>query len=352
MQADLYSCRNCGSSVQFNIPTGLWRCQHCQEEFSKDQLTPVQSSGGKTFDNDTTENPVPDSQFTEYHCSNCGANVLAEENTSATFCLYCKSPAILSSRFSNEFRPQYLLPFKITQAKAIELYNEWIKKRFFAPRAFKSSAEAQTIRGLYAPYWLFNCAAKGKVEGEGRKVRSFTRGDYHITETKHYFVQREGLADYEKIPADGSKQLDDDLVFGIEPYDYSDLQAFSLQYMSGVFAEKFDVDSAEAETKVRPKAESFFYDRLQQTIEGYSSFSPALKQAEISELKADYALLPLYILTNIWKNKKLTFLINGQTGKIYGQTPIDGWWRFIFFLLLSAGFWVLGILVGGVISAW
>jgi hypothetical protein len=36
-----------------------------------------------------------------------------------------------------------------------------------------------------------------------------------------------------------------------------------------------------------------------------------------------YALLPVWILNTTWKGQKYTFAMNGQTGKLVGDLPMD-----------------------------
>ena len=38
---------------------------------------------------------------------------------------------------------------------------------------------------------------------------------------------------------------------------------------------------------------------------------------------AKYALYPVWILNTDWKGKKYTFAMNGQTGKLVGDLPMD-----------------------------
>ena len=46
-----------------------------------------------------------------YHCKNCGAEIIADETTTSTFCLYCGSTAILKERIDSGRAPNYIIPF-------------------------------------------------------------------------------------------------------------------------------------------------------------------------------------------------------------------------------------------------
>ena len=48
--------------------------------------------------------------------------------------------------------------------------------------------------------------------------------------------------DYSKIPVDGSTRFDDDIMNSIEPFNYKELEEYNHAYLSGFFAEKYDVD--------------------------------------------------------------------------------------------------------------
>ena len=348
MAVKVYACKNCSASLTFNIEAQKWKCEYCASEFEKDEIQEksLRDDGVEKVEDLTVALPELD----EYSCTNCGAHLLSEGNAAATFCLYCKSPTIIKDRFSGDFHPRYVIPFKITQEKAKSMYFAWIKKRFFAPHSFKTATEVDNIRGMYAPYWLFDCKVSGYVEGEGRTSRTWTSGNYRITETQHYFVKRSGYADYTRIPVDGSEHLDDSLMEGIEPYDFSELKDFALEYMSGSLAEKYDVDQVAALPAMEPRAKGFLETSLNKSGRQYTSYTPRVSRCSVNDKKAAYAMLPIYILTNLHKGKAHTFILNGQTGKIYGETPTDQVKRLFFAFGIFALTWVVSVLLGGYIS--
>ena len=52
-----------------------------------------------------------------------------------------------------------------------------------------------------------------------------------------------GFIGFERVPVDGSTKMDDALMESIEPYDLKDAVEFSTAYLSGYFADRYDVDS-------------------------------------------------------------------------------------------------------------
>ena len=336
-------CKSCDAPITYNIEIGKWKCEYCLHEYEKDEFpdAPVEAAS----------EPQPSPELSEYHCSECGALLLCELTTAASFCLYCKSPTIIESRFTGEFRPQWVIPFAVPSSKAKEIYFNWIKRYFLAPTSMKLASEVETIRALYAPYWLFDCKVAGQVDGEGRNSHSYTSGSYRVTETKHYNVSRAGSAAYTRIPIDGSAHLDNAAMQALEPYDYAGMENFKMEYMSGVMAERFDVPQDEAAKDMQERSKGFLSASLQATTGEYDSFNVQSSSVELQEENGIYAMLPLYILTTLFKGQKYTFLVNGQTGKIFGDPPVDNTRRWVTILVAFLISFTLLVLAGGFIYA-
>ncbi|HZK33803.1 MAG TPA: DNA helicase PriA [Bacillota bacterium] len=338
MSIKQYKCLSCKAGLKFDPPSQKWKCEYCFSEYEKEQLDSAQ-----------TIKEIPDEDMPEldaYHCNNCGADLLADDTTSATFCLYCKSPTVIKTRFSGRFKPRYVIPFRVTKPNAKEIYRKWIGKRIFAPTEFKHQEEIDKVTGIYAPYWLFDCKIDAMVEGEGRKIKTWRQGDYRITQTKYYSIMRSGDIGYEMIPVDASIKLSDELMELIEPYNYSDITDFSMQYMSGFMAERYDVESEDAGNAMKKRVERYAEDRLKTTINGYSSTTIKNKQVNFCEVVDNYAMLPVYLLVNKYKDKSHTFIINGQTGKVSGETPIDKKKQFLFAAGIFAATWIVAVFGG------
>jgi hypothetical protein len=64
---------------------------------------------------------------------------------------------------------------------------------------------------------------------------------------------------------------------------------------------------------------------LKDTISGYSTVTVTNRRInEINEpVMADYALLPVYLLSRKYRGRNYLFAINGQSGKIVGDVPVD-----------------------------
>lgn len=333
-----YKCLNCKAGLEFEPQKLKWVCAYCFSEFDKEQLDRVYQ------EEELNDDSIP--ELDSYHCTSCGAELIADITTSATRCLYCSSPTIIKSRFSGRFKPQSLIPFRLTKSQAEDIYRNWIKKRIFAPDEFKSQEEIEKITGIYAPYWLFDCMVDGNIEGEATQVHSWTQGDYRYTQTKYYRIVRTGKVRYQRVPIDASKKLDDNLMQLIEPFNYDELTDFSMKYISGFMAERFDLETDEAEILMKKRVDEYTEERLRDTVLGYATFTVQQKQIILSDLAHDYSLLPVYILVNKYKDKEYIFMVNGQTGKIVGNAPFSLSKQLLFAGAVFASVWFLAVFGG------
>lgn len=328
----VYKCVNCGGPLSFKAESQNWTCDYCLSEFTVEDVRDfVHHEEKERMEQLSSEELLrleeEELEFAEkshgFICKSCGAEIVTDDTTAATFCYYCHNPTIIPRRLEGEFRPEKVIPFKIDRNKATEMFIEWCKKKPLLPKFFTSASTLEYLSGIYVPFWLFDCKMSGSVKGEAIRIRSYTRGDTRYTETRFYKVERDGQAFFKAIPADGSKKLDDDFMQVLEPFDYNDLTDFSMSYLSGFFAEKYDMDQNEVYGRVANLAQQHMHSLLTDTINGYSSVRVQAANFTFHKVEATYALLPVWMFTYQYQGKTYMFAMNGQTGKIAGQLPIS-----------------------------
>ena len=352
-----HKCPSCNASINYNPKEKNWVCEYCGSKFTLEQLeeneknfkeTNVNNSKElknekKTSNKENEENVEMD----EYYCEDCGARIVADKNTAATFCVYCKNTAILKSRLTEKFSPSKIIPFTKTKEEAIEAFKSVGKGKFLMPKEFSDSKNIQEITGVYVPFWLYSCKMKGHVKGKGTKVTTWSTYDYIYTKTDTYNVEREGIYDFDKIPVDGSVRFNDAIMNSIEPFEYEELTKFSYSYLSGFLAEKYDVEKDEAKKITIDRAKQSCISDLETKARasGYSTFYSDNKETTINEENIDYVLLPVWMLNIKYNEKIYTFAMNGQTGKMIGDIPYSKNKAFIFWLVLFIIFFALVALI-------
>ena len=74
---------------------------------------------------------------------------------------------------------------------------------------------------------------------------------------------------------------------------------------------------------------------MRSEVEGYFSVQKKAESIVLSDAKAEYAMLPVWMMTTKYEGESYTFGINGQTGKMVGSLPVDKK-RYYLFLGLGA----------------
>ncbi len=258
-----------------------------------------------------------------YHCGNCGAELIADASTAATTCPYCGNPTVIPGQFSVGRRPDYIIPFAAKKETAIEKLKEYYKGKLLLPKSFTEGNHLQEIKGVYVPYWLFGGSVDADMSFECGKSTVSVEGDFEVTRTRLYDVQRAGTMTFDKIPCDASTSMPDDLMDSIEPFDYGKLTGFELEYLPGFLANKYDVEAKELQKKADERAKETTYTELQNSISGYDSVQQKNKNAVVHHGKTDYALMPVWLLYTRWKEEDFLFAMNGQTGKMTGNLPVS-----------------------------
>ena len=144
-----------------------------------------------------------------------------------------------------------------------------------------------------------------------------------VTTTQHYDVRREGSADFAKVPVDGSSKMPNTHMDAIEPFDYGDLKPFSTAYLPGYLADRYDEDADACAERAYRRMYNSTADALHATTGGYSEIHPISENINVDMTHAHYALLPVWMLHTRWKDKDFLFAMNGQTGRLIGDLPVD-----------------------------
>ncbi len=321
-----YKCPNCNGDIQFSAKDQRFLCEYCNSSFTEQEMKSIAARQEQQIQERPAEEVQTDSEFTEqmsvYSCDSCGATIMADENTAATFCYYCHNPVILKGRVSGEYRPSYVLPFQIDRETAINHFKEFCKKKRFLPRDFLSAGQQEKIVGLYVPFWVTDVNVSAEMDALGKQVRSWTSGDYHYTETKEYALARKADILLRGLPADGASHIDDSLMEAVEPYDYQAVRPFEMQYLSGFLAEKYDVNMAAMFPRVQKRAVQASDQLVRKTMTGYSTVSVTRSDIKIMSTKWEYMLLPVWFMTYKYKEKIYEFALNGQTAKFVGTPPL------------------------------
>ena len=338
-----YKCPNCSGAIKFDSALQKMKCPFCDTEFEMEALKALDEDLKKTEEPDeltwdikagTEWKEGEENSLISYSCKSCGGEIVGDKNMAATSCDFCGNPVVVKGQFSGMLRPDYVIPFKLDKKAALAGLAKHLEKKFFLPRIFKKENHINEIKGVYVPFWLFDADAAADINFSATSVKRWSSGNYDYTETSYYSVFRSGSVNFDHIPVDGSEKIPDALMESIEPYSFSDAVDFQTAYLSGYLADKYDVTAEQSIDRANVRVKRSIEEVLTSSVTGYSSVKLEKSSVHISNGKAKYALYPVWLLNTIWRNKKYTFAMNGQTGKFVGDLPIDNVavWRSRFFI--------------------
>lgn len=319
MNAVQYKCPNCGGGLIFDPEKQDFICEYCDSVFKEQDFF----KADEKLDADTAkqENSNELENALLYICPSCGAEIVTDETTAATTCYYCSNPVVLSGKLSGDFKPDYIIPFKLDKDEAIRKFKEMCSKKKFLPKDFIAESRLEEIKGVYFPYWYISCEADGNINATSKQVRSWMVGDIRHTETTVRGHFRQGDLSIRNMPEAALKGKDRDILKYVCPFNTADFVPFSMSYLSGFFAEKRDVEKSEIKSAVTDKIKVFSGNKLLDSIE-YANASIKDSSIRVGELQWSYNLLPVWVLNYKHKDKSYIYALNGQSGKVYGELPV------------------------------
>ncbi len=324
MQAVQYKCPSCGGNIAYNAETGLFYCEYCNTSHTLQKVIESHKRN-ENIDLTDAEKQERQNEFEEnsalYTCPGCGSEIIADKNAVTMNCYYCHSPVTLVGRLSGEYKPDYIIPFSISKEQAEQIFLDFCKDKIYLPDDFKDGKVLEKITGVYVPFWLGDYSFDARTIASCRTHENLGRGR---TRVKEYQADRGAVIYYDNVPADGAKLIDDELLNALQPYNYDNLQNFTMSYLTGFMAEKYDVDAQAAlwpqEERAKQHCAKFMEEHLKKTY-NYARVDRAIVERQSANYK--YALLPVWFLAYKYKGKVYQYGVNGQTGKVSGSIPID-----------------------------
>lgn len=326
-----YKCPCCGGAIAFDSTIQKMKCPFCGTEFEMATLA--------DYDNELKNDQADDMSWemasehegqkdelyglNAYICQSCGGEIGCDEHTAATSCPFCGNPVVLTGRLSGVWRPDLVIPFKVDKKAAKAALKKYYEGKHLLPKVFKEQNHIDEVKGVYVPFWLFDAGANVNMRYKATKIRTWSDSRYHYTETNFYAVTRGGKLKFEKVPVDGSVRMPDDLMESIEPFDFSEAVDFQSAYLAGYLADKYDVDAAKSVERANERIRKSAEDAFHETVRGYTTVVKESGSIRLENSRTTYALFPVWLLSTTWNGRNYLFAMNGQTGRMVGDLPLD-----------------------------
>jgi len=359
-----YQCPSCTGPLQFSAATGKLECEYCGSSFTVEEIETLyaeKSEKAEAAAEAVSQTGEWDAEHMRaYVCPSCGAELLCDLTTAATACPYCGNPTVVPGQFADVKKPDYVIPFTVEKDAAVAALKQHYKGKPLLPGSFAKESHLEEVKGVYVPFWLFDGEADANVIFSTTCSRVHNTPKERVTTTEHFRVERSGSVSFEKVPVDGSTKMPDGHMDAIEPFDYEKLEPFSMAYLPGFLADKYDVDAQSCAERAGERCRNSAIAAMEETVTGYNTCSVQHADVDLQQKQTYYALLPVWLLSTRWQDKNYLFAMNGQTGKLVGDLPVSKgrlalWFAGLFAVFAAIGWMIFeaeaGLIGGAVIAA-
>jgi hypothetical protein len=219
---------------------------------------------------------------------------------------------------SKEVRPKWIIPFKLTREQALKAIKDRFRQGDYIPSKIRALT-VDKVHGIYMPYWLFTTDIQRRMEVEVKSDDGIFR------------YMRDASGHYKNVTFDGARRLNNEMSRRLEPFHTEEMVEFDVAYLSGFYADKFDVTKEATKTANLQRCREFLDDAIIDSCPhanrmGIGTFHNYKKKDvwEKYEIEnTDYALFPAYFVNIKYDTGNELVIVNGQTGKVVANLPYE-----------------------------
>ncbi|PWB75350.1 MAG: hypothetical protein C3F15_06420 [Holophagae bacterium] len=267
-------------------------------------------------------------------------------------CPYCDSPSVVDRPATTDRpRPQFAIGFTVDRARTAESIRSWLRGRWLAPSGLRRAA-AERVQGIYLPAYLYSAAVE--IEYSAKIGEAYERPQVDLSSKR---LRRVREIEYRDLAGRHASYVSDTVVTAsrglpnaeleaIEPFDLAALVEYTPALLSGWIAEEPSLTREDCLQLAREEVRR----RAVGTIEGFlpgDTHQSTSCHTSLRDESADLILLPVWVVALRYHPRRplVRFVVNGQTGKAWGATPLS-WPKLALIAAAIAGLAGLLVLVG------
>ncbi len=320
-------CPDCGGTMDFDPGTGGLSCPYCGH--TEEIAAPKEQRAARELDfsqAEKTGNCNWGQAKKVVICKSCGAESVYDALEIANECPYCGSNQVMEEKDKDTLAPGGVCPFKLDKKQAGARFKNWLKHRWFCPKEAKEKARPEAFKGVYLPAWTFDSETSSRYRARYGIDRVIKTKDGARTETDWYSTNgtyREFIDDQVVF---GSQRYDQALLNQIQPFDTAHNLEYKPEYVAGFAAERYSLGLKDAWERAKDLISRRLRGNVEQKIyrEKHADHVSQLHMdTSFSDITYKYLLLPVWISSFTYQGKVYHFMVNGQTGRVGGRTPVS-----------------------------
>jgi predicted RNA-binding Zn-ribbon protein involved in translation (DUF1610 family) len=343
-----FKCPQCGATTAYSAKDSGLTCTYCGYYEPASKPAVGYRAQEYEFTLETMERAAHGwgEARKELVCQSCGAVASLPSESLSHTCAFCGSNKVIQRQASQDMlRPRFLVPFKLDVSTCQKLTQEWLGSSWMTPAALKNLARVADFTGVYLPYWTFDSvtSASWKAEvGHQRTERYRDRGEWKERVVIEWrWETGQVRLNIDDLQVEGTQKLSGVLLDRLGGFDLGALTSYEPKYLAGLQARAYDIPLEQAwEIARRMMREQTRQACISQASTGMvRNFSMNL---DFSAESWRYVLLPVYIANYRFQDQNYQVMVNGQTGAVAGQRPVD--WTRVW--LVVAALLLPGVMLG------
>ena len=289
-------------------------------------------------------------------------------------CGFCGSDNVNVDALKHQYiKPVGIIPFYISREEANTKFNRWIKQGAFHPNKLKKLSRVEGLHGMYIPFWTYDAKTESTWNGQagyftngrgggmstargggmirpiqmGRNVRM---GNQQMPQIRWQSKSGRLSHFFDDVLVVASGELEQKEVNKM-PFRLDEVVNYDPKLIMGWESEIYQIELDQGYTI----AEQLMDHRLRNMCSAQLG-GDTQRNLHVSSNKTaqtyKHIVLPFWICSYTYQDKIYRFLINGQTGRVYGQKPTS-WIKvallILLIILIIVGIWYLrqsGVLRG------
>lgn len=316
-------CPSCGGTLLFAPGTDGLSCQLCgytekipelisEVRAQELDLSAAQSLGSHDWGMETQV----------CQCSQCGGLTINNKLQLSGLCPFCGSTSVVPVQTSSEIlAPNGIIPFKVNETCATNYFKNWARDLFLAPEKLSQDAKLDKFKGLYVPYFTFDVDTVNEYFGK------FTfKTDKKDSEGNIVYERRNksGAFQYRvnDFPVVASNVMASDrILVSAMQYNTEEARVYTPDALAGFPAEHYSVGLAEAWNRAANDMNHYLKEIARIYEHAEFQVSTTIVTKSFTNVTYKYLLVPVWVNSFVYDNRRFMIVVNGQTGVVRGQWP-------------------------------
>lgn len=267
---------------------------------------------------------VPDHQGSKTHrmavearnfqCRGCGAAMNYDAGARALKCPFCGSVDLTEDASKGILAPEFLIPFAFDRAAAETHLRQWLGSSFWHPNDLRAGAELTDLRAVYIPFWVFATHVSTHWTADSSQVPWGANASW-------YPVSGHRTGEYQDLWVPAGAGLNPAETNALFPYDLREVVDPKEVDLADVLVEQFSLSRRYARPLAQQRLESFETAAVATSIPG--SHRNVHVNCLMTGATSRPGLVPVYVLAYRYKGTLYRYVVNGQTGRSTGSSPVS-----------------------------